>query len=67
MSHPCCINAPSANQKELKMLNSLTVAEWVLTPPPPPLIPPPPFPPDDDNVCAESCSIGSPDFFFVLL
>lgn len=57
MSHPCCINAPSANQKELKILNSLTVAEWVLAPTPPP---PPPPPPDDDSVC----SSGSPVLYF---
>lgn len=28
MSHPCCIKAPSANQNEFKILNSLT-AGWV--------------------------------------
>lgn len=30
MSQPCCMKAPSANQKELKMLNSLTVEDPVL-------------------------------------
>lgn len=27
-SHPCCINAPKANQNEFKILNSLTAACW---------------------------------------
>lgn len=56
MSQPCCMNAPRANQNELKILNSFTVACW---PPEPPLPPPPPFEPDC-VACPTSCCASLP-------